>query len=175
MSRPGRVTWSEGMALDPHHFQQWDRYHLAVLHARIRSIAPHAWGLTELRLDEDAIANGTCRIVRCAGSTVDGLLFSIPDTEPAPAERRIAEHFPPTAERLAVYLAAPAERPGARNFLLPHASTQRESRFIVETVAVVDETTGQDERDIEVARPNLMIKFGGESLVEAELARGSAQ
>ena len=57
MGRPARVTWSEGMALDPHHFQQWDRYHLALLHARIRSVAPHAWGLTELQVDEEAIAN----------------------------------------------------------------------------------------------------------------------
>jgi type VI secretion system protein ImpJ len=164
MGRSGRVTWSEGMALDPHHFQQWDRYHLALLHARIRSVAPHAWGLTELQVDAEAIANGTFRLVRCAGTTVDGLLFSIPDTDPPPAERRIAEHFAPTAERLAVFLAVPAERPGARNFLLPHAAVQRESRFVVESIVVADETTGQDERDVEVARLNLMLKFGGESL-----------
>ena len=164
MSRPGRVTWSEGMALDPHHFQQWDRYHLAVLHARIRSVAPHAWGLTDLQVDEEAIANGTFRLVRCAGVTGDGLLVSIPDTDPPPSERRIDEHFAPTAERLSVFLAAPTERPGARNFLLPHAAAQREARFLVESVAVADETTGQDERDIEVARPNLMLKFGGEPL-----------
>lgn len=164
MSRPGRVTWSEGMALDPHHFQQWDRYHLALLHARVRAVAPHGWGLTELQVDEAAVANGTLRITRCAGATADGLLFSIPDTDPPPAERRVAECFAPTAERLAVYLAAPAERPGARNFLLPHASSHRETRFVVESIAVSDETTGQDERQIEVARPNLMIKFGGEPL-----------
>ena len=164
MNRPGRVTWSEGMALDPHHFQQWDRYHLALLNARVRSVAPNAWGLTELQVDEEAVANGTFRLARCAGTTVDGLLFSIPDTDRPPPERRIADHFAPTAERLAVYLAAPAERPGARNFLLPHASSHREPRFVVESIAVADETTGQDEREIEVARPNLMIKFGSEPL-----------
>ena len=164
MNRPGRVAWSEGMALDPHHFQQWDRYHLALLNARVRSVAPNAWGLTELQVDDEAVANGIFRLARCAGTTVDGLLFSIPDTDRPPPERRIADHFAPTAERLAVYLAAPAERPGARNFLLPHASSHREPRFVVESIAVADETTGQDEREIEVARPNLMIKFGSEPL-----------
>ena len=164
MGRPARVAWSEGMALDPHHFQQWDRYHLALLNARIRSVAPNAWGLSELEIDEDAIANGTVRVVRCAGTTADGLLFSIPDTDPSPAERRIADLFPATAERLPVYLAVPAERVGGRNFLLPHSATQRETRFVVERIAITDETTGQDEREIEVARPNLMLRFGGESL-----------
>jgi type VI secretion system protein ImpJ len=180
MSRPARVTWSEGMALDPHHFQQWDRYHLALLNARIRATAPNAWGFTELQLDEEAIANGTFRITRCSGVTADGLMFSVPDADAAPAERRIGEQFGATTERLPVYLAIPADRPGARNFLLPHSTSRRETRFVVETIAITDETTGQDEREIEVARPNLVIKFGGEPLEAygalkiAELLRNSA-
>lgn len=164
MIRPGRVAWSEGMALDPHHFQQSDRYHLALLNARIRATSPNAWGFTELQLDEESIANGMLRVTRCAGVTADGLMFSVPDADAAPPERRIDEHFGPTTERLPVYIAVPADRVGARNFLLPHSTSRRETRFIVESVAITDEITGQDEREIEVARPNLMIKFGGESL-----------
>jgi type VI secretion system protein ImpJ len=168
------------MALDPHHFQQWDRYYAALLQARLRSISPNAWGFTELQLDDDAIANGTFRVTRCSGTMADGLIFNIPDADTAPPERRVAEHFAPTADRLPVYLAVPADRAGARNFLLPHATSRRETRFVVESIAITDETTGQDEREIEVARPNLIFKFGGESLEAysalkiAELSRTSA-
>ncbi len=180
MSRPGRVAWSEGMALDPHHFQQWDRHHLSLLQSRVRACAPNAWGLTELQLDEGALAGGTVRVVRCRGVTADGLLFDIPDSDPVPPPRAIAAHFPVTADRLTVYLSVPAERPHGSNFLLPHAASQRETRFLVERVAVVDEITGQDEREIDVARPNFALRFAGEPidgyglLPIAELARTAA-
>jgi type VI secretion system protein ImpJ len=150
------------MALDPHHFQQWDRYHAHLLQARMHASTPHAWGLTHLEIDEDALANGTVRIVRCGGVTSDGLVFDIPDSDPAPAARAAAEHFPPTADRLTLFVAVPAERARGVNFLLPHAEAQRETRYLVERVAVVDEVGGLDEREIEIARPNIALRFASE-------------
>jgi type VI secretion system protein ImpJ len=152
------------MALDPQHFQQWDRHHLAFTHARLRAIAPYGWGLTTLAVDEEALANGTVRLTRCSGVTPDGLVFSIPDTDPPPPPRAVAGHFAPTADRLGVYLAVPGERDGGANFLLPNATTRRETRFVVETATLIDETAGYDEREVEVARPNLMLKFDDEPL-----------
>jgi type VI secretion system protein ImpJ len=164
MGRPGRVVWSEGMALDPQHFQQWDRYHSAVLQARMRSVAPHAWGLTDLQIDEAAIANGTFRLTQCSGVMADGLVFSIPDLDPPPVAREIAAHFSPREERLPVYLAVPIDRVDGINYLLPTDTTQRETRFVVAPVTITDETTGHEPRPIEVARPNLVLKVGNEAL-----------
>ena len=164
MSRPGRVVWSEGMALDPQHFQQWDRFHSALLHARMRSIAPHAWGLTQLEIDEAAIANGTFRLTQCSGVMADGLVVSIPDIDPPPATRDIAPHFSPRDEYLPVYLAVPVERVDGINYLLSTDTTARETRFVVAAATIADETTGQGPRAIEVARPNLMLKLGSEAL-----------
>ena len=53
-----KVVWSEGMFLTPHHFQQWDR-HIEDLLVRSRRIGePRGWGLTELKVNEDSLANG---------------------------------------------------------------------------------------------------------------------
>jgi type VI secretion system protein ImpJ len=150
------------MALDPHHFQQWDRYHAHLVHARVHAGAPHAWGLAHLEVDEEALANGVVRVARCGGVTSDGLVFDVPESDPAPAPRAVAEHFPPAADRLTLFVAAPAERARGVNFLAPHAEARRETRYLVERVAVVDEVGGLDEREIEVARPNLALRFASE-------------
>src|SRR5688572_24259847 len=125
MARPGRVVWSEGMALDPQHLQHWDRYQAAVVQARIRSIAPLSWGLTELQIDPDAIAIGTVRVTRCSGIFADGLAFSVPESDAPPAPRSVEGHFVPTADRLPVYLATPVERADGVNILLPTDTTKR--------------------------------------------------
>jgi type VI secretion system protein ImpJ len=35
MARNRKVLWYEGMTLDPHHFQHWDRYNQALLNFRV--------------------------------------------------------------------------------------------------------------------------------------------
>ena len=66
-----QVVWAEGMALDPHHLQQWDRHHRSALHARLRALSPHGWGLTALDVDEERLANGEFALLRCAGILPD--------------------------------------------------------------------------------------------------------
>src|SRR5262249_46925834 len=111
-----------------------------------------------------AIANGTFRLTRASGVMADGLAFSIPDVDAPPVVREIATHFSPRDERLPVYLAVPVERVDGINYLLPTDTTQRETRFVVTTATMADETTGLAPRQIGVARPNLMLKVGDEVL-----------
>src|SRR5438876_7735907 len=89
VERAGKVVWGEGMFLTPHLFQQADRYHEQVLDFRLRSQAPFGWGVTELSLDEDAVANGQVTVVRCAGVLPDGLAFQIPEPDRGPGSRSI--------------------------------------------------------------------------------------
>ena len=44
-----RVVWYEGMALDPHHLQQWDRAHQRALDARLRAVPPLRLGVHRAR------------------------------------------------------------------------------------------------------------------------------
>jgi type VI secretion system protein ImpJ len=55
MSSHLKVVWHEGMRLDPHHFQQWDRFYSHLLNFRLQSVAPYAWGILDLNVDKDSL------------------------------------------------------------------------------------------------------------------------
>ncbi len=174
-----QVVWAEGMALDPHHLQQADRHHRSVLQARLRALSAHGWGLTALTVDEERLANGEFALLRCAGILPDGLPFDLPEMGPLPEPRNVQDAFDATETSLAVFLALPAEQPLGANVRLDNGSN-RDLRYVAENIRIADENTGQDEREIEVARPAFRIGFGGEALREfttlqvAEIERGGS-
>ena len=159
-----RVVWSEGMTLDPHHFQQWDRHHRRLLHERLRALEPNGWGLARLVIDEERLANGEIAVREATVVLPDGLLFDIPDDAPRPAPRPLDPAFPPTRDRLRAYLAVPHPQAGAALVRRPDAPSGREARYASEPVSVVDETTGGDARPVEVARPAVQVLLDGEAL-----------
>lgn len=175
-----RVVWFEGMTLDPHHFQQWDRYVQGALNARVRALSRFDWGVSELEIDRDRLANGELVVVRAAGVMPDGLAFDMPDYDDPPVPRNAQEAFGATDERLAVFIATPVERPDGGNVLLQGSENRRETRFQAATVFVPDENTGLNARQVEVARLNFQIRFGREALHEyttiqvAEVLRSSS-
>lgn len=161
-----RVVWYEGMTLDPHHFQQWDRYHLGVVNARMDAWSRFNWGVTRLLINEDRLSNGEFVIEKCIGVMPDGYPLDIPENDPVPAPRNVQEFFTATQEHLDVHLALPAERKGGGNFLLQGAENRRETRFHAETATVPDENTGLDERQVEVGRSRFQVRFGQEPMQE---------
>lgn len=175
-----RVVWFEGMTLDPHHLQQWDRYQQSAVSARMRAFTPYDWGFSRIEFDREALGNGEFVLLRASGVMPDGLIFSIPDNDPKPATRNFRASFPATEERLPVYLCLPSERPLGSNVSLQGATNGREMRYIAETIQVPDENTGTNERSIEVARTNFQIRVEGEplgdysSLQVAEIARAAS-
>jgi type VI secretion system protein ImpJ len=157
-------AWYEGMTLDPHHFQQWDRYHRFELDMRIRSIMPLAWGFAALDIDREALANGQISLRSCRGITQDGLFFDCPGNHALPQTQGLKDHFAPTTDRLRVCLALPAEQARGRNFQLVGSPENRLTRYTVENVTLTDDNTGTTEREIGVCSPNLRIVFGNDSL-----------
>jgi len=174
-----KVVWYEGMCLDPHHFQQWDRHHRHLLDARFRSVAPYMWGLTDLAIDKEALANGQFTLWKCRGFMPDGLAFNIPEDDPAPLSRSVKEVFRPTDSRLLACLTIPLERDKGRNCRMGEETDTRESRHILKNIEVTDDNTGTDERTIGVGQANFQIRFGTESLEDlsvlkvAEIVRAS--
>lgn len=157
-----KVVWFEGMTLDPHHFQQWDRYRQGILDARLQAVAPYGWGVSRLEIDEDRLANGELAVTECTAVLPDGLVVDVPESSPLPEIRNVQEHFPADAERVRALLAIPAERQGGRNVQLQNAQQQRETRFIAESIAVRDENSGANERPVEVAQTNVQLRFASE-------------
>jgi type VI secretion system protein ImpJ len=162
MSRYRKVVWNEGMLLTPQHFQQWDNYHEDLLSSRVRSILPFEYGVLDLQINREAIANGNFQLTGCRAVLPDGLMINVPDTDGVPDLRPVGDHFNPEAEVLGVHLAIPAQKTGAANFQSNGAKAGINVRFLQEGALVKDETSGANEQPLAFARPNLRIIFDDE-------------
>src|SRR2546425_1224737 len=133
------------MFLTPHHFQQWDRHHEDLLARRLRISEPRGWGVSELKINEDALANGEFIVSRCAGVLPDGLIVDVPDLDPPPKSRQIGPAFAAKQETMGVYLGSPLVKPGTPACRLDGAPTDRPSRYVGKSAMVADANTGTNE------------------------------
>ncbi|MET0754431.1 MAG: type VI secretion system baseplate subunit TssK, partial [Pyrinomonadaceae bacterium] len=146
MSKYRKIVWNEGMLLTPHHFQQWDNYYEELLNSRIRALLPYEYGVLDIQINREAIANGNFQITNCRAVLTDGLVVNVPDTEPVPDLRVVGDHFHPEAEKLGVHLAIPAKKAGEANFQANGAKASTNLRFLQEGALVKDETSGTNEQ-----------------------------
>ncbi len=162
MSKYRKIVWNEGMLLTPHHFQQSDNYHEELLNSRVRSMMQHEYGILDLQVNNEAVANGNFQITNCRAVLPDGLMVNVPDAEAAPDLRPVGGHFGVEAERLGVHLAIPAKKMGEANFQGGGASANGNLRFLQEGALVKDETSGTNEQPLAYAKSNLRIIFDDE-------------
>src|SRR5689334_5334035 len=103
MSWESKVIWSEGMFLQPQHFQQHERYLEKLIETRTRPSRSHGWGFLSLQFDEAALAMGKVALATASGIFPDGTPFDFPSTHAAPAPLNI----PANARDQLVLLAVP--------------------------------------------------------------------
>ena len=167
MKNSHRVVWTKGMFLAPQHFQAQDAFFESQLQFRSTASSALNWGLTDMVVDQESLANGIFTIRHCRGILQDGLTFSIPDSDPAPEGRPIAEFFPPTQLDLDVFLTIPEQRERGKNFTAiqdPSEIATASTRYVSETRSVLDEAGGTEEKPLQIGRRNFRIGFGGENL-----------
>jgi len=102
-----RVAWVEGMLMEPQHFQQQERYLENIFHSRISELGAWNWGLSELEIDHELLAQGKFAIRRAKGVFPDGTVFSMPDRDPLPAPLDLHD-----LQNQLVCLAIPLDMPG---------------------------------------------------------------
>lgn len=71
-----KVLWVEGILLGQQHFQQWETSLEQQARLRQQMVAPFAWGLETLVVDESALANRRFYISRCMAVFPNGQLVS---------------------------------------------------------------------------------------------------
>lgn len=108
MSAHNRVVWSEGLFLQPQHFQQQDRYFERYVETRCQALVPYSWGFTEIEFERDFLKIGKIGLRRLVGVFPDGTPFRMPDDDPLPAPLDIVANV--RDQRL--YLAVPLRRAG---------------------------------------------------------------
>ena len=154
MSGSSRVAWREGQFLRPQHFQQADRSIDARLRARADMLGPHAWGVSEVKIDEDLAALGKFTVVRMKGVMPDGVAFSIPEDLPPPPPLDV----PPDTRDATIYLTLPAAQEGGQEFADAETAGP-DIRYLVGEAEVVDCFSADRTREpLELARPHL--RFG---------------
>lgn len=184
MNRPHKIIWHEGMFLTPHHFQQWDRYYEQLLHERVRAVNPFGWGVTEVRLDPEDLANGLVRIVALQGVMPDGTLMRISPTDSENGSfvppRSIDRWFPPSLDHLDLFVGIPTERLAGPNWVLDESAGTAPTRYVGARASIADLNSGE-KREILLARENFRLLFSGEeatsfiTLKVSELERGSGE
>ncbi len=173
-----KVVWYEGMKLDPHHFQQADRFNQYNLNSKLALLNPGLWGIKSMEVDPAALSGGLFAFVQCSGIMPDGYSFNMPDNDPLPKSRNFEDLFDATAEKLDVFLALPLENISGNNCQLDGTSYPN-SRFNLQSVDMTDYNTGTNMRSVGIAKPNFQFKFGDEALEDftsikiGELGRSS--
>jgi type VI secretion system protein ImpJ len=165
MTWTNKVIWTEGMFLQPQHFQQHDRFLAQQAQARAAASAAYGWGYQTLVLDSAALALGKVALTSARGVMSDGLAFDIPSQDPAPA----ALDVPADARDQLVVLALALPRPGVAETDAEGDAGSMPPRFMAAEVDVGDSNvTGQRVAPLQVGRMNLRI------LLERDAGEGYA-
>ena len=153
MSWDSKVLWTEGLFLQPHHFQQADRYHEALIAGLAGRVAPYVWGLSALELDDAALKVGQIAIKSASGLTQDGTVFRVPGAESHPP----ALEVPPNVKDCVVMLTVPQRRQGAAEVDLTGAE-QSASRLRPAEVEVTD-TMSLDRKAVTLGIGKMRLQF----------------
>jgi type VI secretion system protein ImpJ len=147
MSAHNRVVWSEGLFLQPQHFQQQDRYFERYVENRCQALVPHTWGFTEVEFERDFLKIGKIGLRRLSGVFPDGTPFRMPDDDPLPTPLDIG----PDVRDQRLHIALPLRRPGELEVSRAAASEDLTRLQIREFLAANAAGNGGDPATLEVA------------------------
>lgn len=152
MTSSRRVAWSEGMFLRPQHFQQQERFLETLVERRAMPLRPHAWGITELQLNEDLLAVGKFGLRKLSVVMPDGTVVNAPaDCDlPPPID------VPNDTRSAIVYVSVPPRQPGAAE--MSRSAEAAATRFLVSEEEAIDNfAVSRNAEGIDTAQPNLRL------------------
>ena len=136
MSLDSKVVWSEGMFLNPQHFQQQERYFERYIEGKCSAFGAYGWGLHHFEVDQQLLNLGKISVTRARGVFPDGSPFNFPDIDVAPPVLEVPEN----THNAIVYLAIPVKRAGAVD-VLTEENTQGLARYYSKEQTVRDVTS----------------------------------
>ncbi len=145
------------MYLGPHHFQAQSRYFEDSIQFATSALWYESYGLLGCEVDAEALQNGTLALIHARGIFADGLVFQMPECDALPAPRNIDELFPPTHDKMLVFLSIPPIRQNGSNCAPNETHVGNGFRYSPETKVLHDETNGRDEKPVRLARKNIQL------------------
>lgn len=151
MSWFSKVAWKEGLFLQPHHFQQSDRYFEKLLEARTRLASPYPWGFSQIEIDRDVAQQTKFGLRSATGIFPDGTPFDMPGISQLPDPVDIPEG----SEGQSVWLTMPMTQVNGREVGTDDEAS-RAARYRLSAETVADSTASMRlEEAIEVAHPRI--------------------
>jgi type VI secretion system protein ImpJ len=148
------VLWNKGDLLQAQHLQTQDLYLESQLKFFMESLCGYPYGFETLSVDAARLATGSFGVSTASGVFPDGLLFDIPASDHEPEARPLANAFREGQPALMVSLGVPQYRVGVANVsFAPQGTTN--TRFVADWLNLRDETSGLNEKPVQIARKNL--------------------
>jgi len=154
MSWNSKVIWSEGMFLQPQHFQQHGRYVENLIEMRAAPLAPYFWGHAAMELDEALLKLGKVALAKGRGILPDGTPFDFPRVDEPPLPLDVSRE----AKDELIVLAAPLRRPGSDEADLSQSDKVGLTRYRVTEFDVPDSNTGaESSAPVQIGRLRLQL------------------
>ncbi len=154
MTWHNKVMWTEGMFLQPQHFQQNDRFFTQLITARMAAAHGHGWGFSTLAVDEAALLQGKLALSGANGVMPDGTAFAVPGHDPAPP----ALDLPGDVRDEIVVLALAMARPGVAESDVEDDTPAMPPRFHASEMEVGDsQATSLRQAPLQIGRLNLRL------------------
>jgi type VI secretion system protein ImpJ len=181
------VNWHEGLFLQPHHFQAWDRHWTERICTGERWQAPHSYGVLEFEINTDALAAGFLQVdvLRC--KTPNGALIEWlhgggserRDLRPALEQAIHASAEVPQSSSSAwqdrshhavdVYVGVPRLKLGNQNVDSPEH--RNGSRFRAQWLDLPDETDAASVQPVELRELNARLLLSTDDLAGFDVLR----
>ena len=153
MALDSKVLWTEGMFLNPQHFQQHERYVEGYVNRKCAATAPYAWGVHSLSIDQDLLKLGKISIAAGRGVFPDGTPFDFPHHDEPPPVMDV----PANTHDTVVYLGIPVRRPGAVD-VQAKDDTQGSARYYSTKLELRDVTVdGSDPIAVDIGKLRLRL------------------
>jgi type VI secretion system protein ImpJ len=148
-----KVIWSEGMFLQPQHFQQQDKYIEYLLRQTNKDLHSCAWGFSELKIDSHLLELGKIAIKTCRGIFPDGTLFDVRENDAAP----IPLEIPANTSNCNIYLALALRNNATQE--IGHNNEHNKYRYQADSIELTDNNSinQQTNTQIQIAKLNLRL------------------
>lgn len=160
MALDNKVLWTEGMFLNPQHFQQHERYVENYVNRKCTALSVYGWGVHEFTVDSELLKLGKISIVTARGVFPDGTPFDFPHHDEPPPVLEV----PANTHDAIVHLAVPVRRPGAVD-VVPKDDSQALARYYSAKVDLRDVTIdGGDTVPVDVGKLRLRLLLDSDDL-----------
>ncbi len=153
-----KIVWVEGLFLSQQHFQHRDRQIEETQALRFRTLNPFSWGLLSLNVDKKALENGRFRIQNCLAVFPDGRLVEY-DAREDPT--LVCDFEGRGGEVIEIFLALPEN--DRVEGISGYPGNGQLCAWEADYRQIADVYDGGREREVLLARPNLMVLTGAES------------